>query len=156
MDLYLVRHAHAGSRSSWEGRDLHRPLSKKGRRQADAIADLLAEAGIERLLSSPARRCVQTLEPLAAQSGTKLRLDLPDGAVTVPGDAGQLRQVLTNLVENAIKYGGKGGPVEIALETKVAQVRRQLERGEVRVLFDARTESVNLVRADALRNADDQ
>jgi 8-oxo-dGTP diphosphatase len=65
MKLYLVRHAHAGDRAAWDGADRERPLSRKGRRQADAIADRLAGAGIVRLLSSPSRRCLQTLEPLA-------------------------------------------------------------------------------------------
>jgi two-component system phosphate regulon sensor histidine kinase PhoR len=43
------------------------------------------------------------------------------------GDAGQLRQVLTNLVENAIKYGASGGPVEIALSGPAEEpgLRRQ-------------------------------
>jgi two-component system phosphate regulon sensor histidine kinase PhoR len=55
------------------------------------------------------------LEPLAAASGAELRLDLPPQPLTVPGDPRQLRQVLVNLAENAIKYGGPNGPVEIAL-----------------------------------------
>jgi phosphohistidine phosphatase SixA len=63
--LYVVRHAHAGSRSAWEGPDEARPLTNKGHRQSDAIAAELAAAGISRLVSSPYRRCVDTLEPLA-------------------------------------------------------------------------------------------
>jgi 8-oxo-dGTP diphosphatase len=75
MRLYVVRHAHAGSRSSWDGPDATRPLSKKGRRQAARIAEQLAEAGITRLVSSPATRCVQTLEPLAERLGLAVDAD---------------------------------------------------------------------------------
>lgn len=82
MQIYLVRHAHAGSKSSWGGHDRARPLSKRGRRQADGIADLLAGAPIDRLLSSPARRCVETLEPLAERLGIAVEGDprLEEGA----------------------------------------------------------------------------
>jgi broad specificity phosphatase PhoE len=67
--LYVVRHAHAGHRSSWSGDDRLRPLSKKGRRQAKALATELADADLVRLLSSPSVRCVETLEPLAEKVG---------------------------------------------------------------------------------------
>lgn len=65
MTLYIVRHAHAGSRSAWEGPDDRRPLSRKGRKQAAAIATHLAEARVTHLVSSPATRCTQTFDPLA-------------------------------------------------------------------------------------------
>jgi 8-oxo-(d)GTP phosphatase len=80
--LYVVRHAHAGGRSAWGDHDDSRPLSKKGRRQAEAIADLLAAAGIERVVSSPAVRCRQTLEPLASRLGVGIEHDvrLAEGA----------------------------------------------------------------------------
>jgi phosphohistidine phosphatase SixA len=71
----VVRHAHAGSRSSWDGPDAARPLSRKGRRQAARIAEALAEAGITRLVSSPAARCVQTLEPLGDRLGLAVDAD---------------------------------------------------------------------------------
>lgn len=63
--LYLLRHATAGDRSRWRGRDEDRSLTKKGWREADAIAETLADAGIERILSSPHERCVQSVKPLA-------------------------------------------------------------------------------------------
>ncbi|HWD72318.1 MAG TPA: phosphoglycerate mutase family protein [Actinomycetota bacterium] len=66
---YLVRHGAAGDRHAWHGADELRPLDEEGRRQAEALVPLLAEAVIERLLSSPYLRCVQTLEPLAAARG---------------------------------------------------------------------------------------
>jgi broad specificity phosphatase PhoE len=69
VKLYVVRHAHAGSRSNWSDDDRLRPLSKKGRRQAKTLAKVLASAGIKRLVSSPSIRCVETLQPLAATTG---------------------------------------------------------------------------------------
>jgi 8-oxo-(d)GTP phosphatase len=64
-NLYLFRHTTAGDRSRWRGRDEDRSLTKKGWREADAIASSLANAGIERILSSPYERCVQSVKPLA-------------------------------------------------------------------------------------------
>jgi phosphohistidine phosphatase SixA len=69
--LYLIRHAHAGHRGSWSGDDQERPLSEKGFRQAKNLAKVLEGCGIRRLLSSPATRCIQTLESVGA------RLELP-------------------------------------------------------------------------------
>src|SRR4051794_5886026 len=67
MAVYLVRHADARSREKWDGSDRQRPLTKKGRRQADGIADAFRDMGLRRLLSSPATRCLETLQPLAAR-----------------------------------------------------------------------------------------
>ena len=99
--------------------------AREAQRMARLVDDLLSLSRVEAEerrrptervdLRALASSTVTTLEPLAERSATELRLNLPDDPVTVPGDAGQLRQVLTNLVENAIKYGGTGGPVEIAL-----------------------------------------
>ena len=55
------------------------------------------------------------LAPVAAVSAVHLRPKLPDCPVMVPGDGGQLQQVLSNLIENAIKYGVSGGYVDITL-----------------------------------------
>lgn len=65
--LYLIRHAKAGDRARFDGDDLHRPLSRPGRVQAELLAAGLAAAGPspQRLFSSPATRCVETVEPLA-------------------------------------------------------------------------------------------
>jgi broad specificity phosphatase PhoE len=75
MKLYVVRHADAGSRPKWDGPDHTRPLTPKGHRQSAAIADALAAAGPDRLVSSPYRRCTQTLEPLAERLGLAVEDD---------------------------------------------------------------------------------
>jgi 8-oxo-dGTP diphosphatase len=75
MDAFVVRHAKAGSRRRFEGDDTLRPLSRNGRVQANGITDLLAHRDIERILTSPYIRCVQTVEPLAAQLGLPVEAD---------------------------------------------------------------------------------
>lgn len=69
MTLYLLRHAAAGDRSSWDGDDRLRPLSKKGRRQALRLAELLGGTRLDRIVSSPYVRCTETVAPLAERRG---------------------------------------------------------------------------------------
>jgi two-component system, OmpR family, phosphate regulon sensor histidine kinase PhoR len=45
----------------------------------------------------------------------RIRVQRPGTATQVPGDEGQLRQVLMNLVENSLKYGRPGSPVTLSL-----------------------------------------
>ena len=71
----LVRHASAGSRHHWAGDDSLRPLDDRGRRQAEEIAAALSPLDVRRVVSSPYVRCVQTVEPLAAELGLEVELD---------------------------------------------------------------------------------
>jgi len=89
MTIYLVRHAKAGSRSAWDGPDDQRPLSKPGRRQADALVDLLVPAGPSRIVSSPYVRCRQTVDPLGARLRLPVELSdaLAEGAALVETSA---------------------------------------------------------------------
>lgn len=82
MTLFLVRHAHAGSRSDWDGPDTSRPLSDKGRAQTAAITAHLADAPVKRVLSSAAVRCQQTVAPTAEARGLQVEIhpSLTEGA----------------------------------------------------------------------------
>jgi 8-oxo-dGTP diphosphatase len=77
----LLRHAWAGKRSDWAGDDTSRPLDERGRQQSLALRDL-AQRGVARVVSSPYRRCVETVEPLAHELGIPVELDerLTEGA----------------------------------------------------------------------------
>jgi two-component system phosphate regulon sensor histidine kinase PhoR len=58
-------------------------------------------------LAGLCRSVAMDLEGVAAQAGVAVGLDVPAGPVTVRGDEAQLRQVIGNLLENAVKYGGR-------------------------------------------------
>jgi len=73
--LYLVRHAKAGERRLWDGDDVDRPLSPKGWKQSDMLADRLQALEVTGLYSSPYVRCVQTLQPLADRLGREIEID---------------------------------------------------------------------------------
>jgi phosphohistidine phosphatase SixA len=80
--LYLVRHASAGDPKAWIGDDRARPIDERGREQAAALIDLLADRPLARVLTSPYLRCVQAVEPLAQARALPLeyRHELGDDA----------------------------------------------------------------------------
>jgi phosphohistidine phosphatase SixA len=75
MTVYVVRHADAKSRSTWPKPDHLRPLSTRGSRQAQALPDLLADADVRRIISSPAVRCIDTVRPLGEKHDVDVTVD---------------------------------------------------------------------------------
>ena len=71
----------------------------------------------------------------------------PPAPVVVP--AGELSaEALRRLVESfVLREGTEYGERDVPLEHKVAQVVRQLERGEAEIVFDPASESIDIVPA---------
>lgn len=67
--LYLIRHAKAGNPARWQGEDEDRPLTRSGRLQAEALSKGMEGEPIQHVLSSPYRRCLETVTPLAQRLG---------------------------------------------------------------------------------------
>ena len=80
--LYVVRHAKAGLRAAWSGPDEERPLTRRGRKQARRLVERFQGLDIQRILSSPFLRCMQTVEPLAEARGLPVEVatELREGA----------------------------------------------------------------------------
>jgi broad specificity phosphatase PhoE len=70
--IFLVRHAHAGSRGAWAGDDAQRPLSPKGWRQSRHLVDVLDGVEVATVYASPARRCIETVTPVAEARGLEV------------------------------------------------------------------------------------
>ena len=104
MTLYVVRHAHAGRRSEWTGDDRTRPLSDRGELQSKGIATSIDQDrdhdATLRVLTSPAVRCAQTVQPVADQAGCDVSVDdrLFEGAG--PGEVASLLEELTGAADD--------------------------------------------------------
>lgn len=103
VELYLLRHAHAGDPEAWDGDDAARPLSEKGRRQSERLGTFMAERRFapDALVTSPKLRALQTAElfgaPLSLPVVEDRRLAGPldlDALASVVDAAGGRRVVL--------------------------------------------------------------
>jgi phosphohistidine phosphatase len=96
--LHLLRHAHAGDPMKWTGSDDVRPLTEKGRLQAERLGLFLAGAGFrpDAILSSPKTRALETARLVATPLevpvvvvdalGGALDLDGVDAILSAAGD----------------------------------------------------------------------
>ncbi|MCF4165414.1 ATP-binding protein [Zavarzinia compransoris] len=92
-------------------------------RMTRLVGDLLSLSRVELTEHTPPadpvpvspliRRVVTALEFRARAKEAKVILDLPADLPPVVGDEGELEQVFTNLIDNAIKYGRQRGEVRI-------------------------------------------
>ena len=72
--VLLHRHASAGDRLDSPGLDRARPLDGHGRADARELTDVLAPMEITRVVSSPLRRCVESVRQLATARGLEIEL----------------------------------------------------------------------------------
>lgn len=106
-------------------------MEREAGRMSRLVADLLSLSRVEEDervrpmspvdLSALLDAVIATLEPVLERNGITIRRELPPQGVIVPGDAGQLRQVLINLIENAVKYGKRNSEVTITLTAPAPQ-----------------------------------
>ncbi|MFU0503966.1 ATP-binding protein [Pseudaminobacter sp. NGMCC 1.201702] len=94
-------------------------------RMARLIDDLLSlsrlemkshiKPGVKVELRGVLENVMDSLRPLASDSGIVIERDFADGAFEVSGDRDELFQVFENLLENACKYGQSGGRVLVSI-----------------------------------------
>jgi two-component system phosphate regulon sensor histidine kinase PhoR len=94
-------------------------------RMARLIDDLLSlsrlemkpylKPGTEVDLRQTVDSVIDSLGPLARETGVAIERDFAAGPLNVPGDRDELFQVFENLLENACKYGQSGGRVVVSI-----------------------------------------
>jgi signal transduction histidine kinase len=126
-------------------------IRRSNRRLRRAVEDMLlvAEIEAERLelrpeatnLAELAAATVEEALPAAAEQGIELLLEV-DGRLPLEADAARLRQVLDNLVSNALKFTPSGGSVILSarngdgpLRVEVADTGIGIPQDELRQVF---------------------
>ncbi|MBC7262797.1 MAG: GAF domain-containing protein [Chloroflexi bacterium] len=109
-------------------RDFLQTVMDQATQLQNLINDLLEfsrlESGQVKLRPEPmslyevADRVVGRLKPLADQGGVNLKSDIAADFTVIEADAARVEQVITNLVDNAIKFTPSGGRVVISAEDR--------------------------------------
>jgi signal transduction histidine kinase len=92
------------------------------RLQANSMALNLESLDLNELVTTT----LEELRPLADQKALRLEADLPDEPVIVVNDRCRLRQILTNLVSNAVKFTDVGWVVVVLQPIAGGRVRLQV------------------------------
>jgi two-component system phosphate regulon sensor histidine kinase PhoR len=106
-------------------------MREQAQRMARLIDDLLSLSRIESRthvaptarvdLVALAREGLEALGVIARDAGVTVTFEAPVDPVTIAGDRDELLRLIENLVENAIKYGGDSGPVEVRIDVAEGQ-----------------------------------
>lgn len=118
--LVLVRHAKAVSRATWGygiNSEITRPLVMgRGQAQARDVAALLSAYGVGELVSSPWRRCVDTLAPYAHGCGLDLRSDEAFTEVSALMAPELMQASFRDLLERGSALDGPPEPEAVGLQ----------------------------------------
>lgn len=100
-------------------------MGSETQRMNRLVGDLLSLSGVEAVervrpttaieVKSVILASLNSLAPLAEIHKTTINFKPPDESIETFADKDQLQQVFTNLVENAIKYSGENGSVDVCL-----------------------------------------
>ncbi|MFQ5505610.1 MAG: ATP-binding protein [Planctomycetota bacterium] len=112
-------------------------IAEQSLRLSSLVTDLLAlsrleseDSALERAsldLRAPVEAAAQALLPAAEERGIRVEVRTPDTPLGVRGDAEALRQVATNLLDNALKYSSRGGRVWLRLVEDGGQAVLEVE-----------------------------
>jgi heavy metal sensor kinase len=151
-------------RSAEEYRELLADCHATGQQMSQLIERLLAlarlDAGVDTLrprevdASNVAEQCASLVRPLVAARGLTLHVKR-NGPVMLNTDPDKLREVVTNLLHNAIEYNRPEGSIELVLERQNGHVFVEVRDTGIGIAPEAREHIFErFYRADPSRQSD--
>lgn len=126
--IYLIRHCAA------TGQESEAELTQEGKQQAQALAEFLSQEDIERVISSPFTRAIESINPLVEQTQIELTLDmrLTERILSKTPIEDWLEKLETSFTDMDQTVGG--GESSHAAQARVVEVLEDaLESGEERL-----------------------
>jgi len=119
----------------------------------NAGADLLRPREVD--VAALADQCVALVRPLAEARGVQVRVH-HDGPASMNADPDKLREVLTNLLHNAIEYNKQDGSIEVKVKRTNGTLDMVVSDTGIGISPDARQRIFErFYRADPSRHSDD-
>src|SRR5271170_6938571 len=108
MNLYVLRHASAGTRRTNEALDAKRPLDKEGKQQCILIGNCLNALNVhfDCIASSPLKRAMQTASLVGTEMGYEAKIHVTE-ALNFSGKVPDFHKLVTELSvhENVLVVG---------------------------------------------------
>jgi heavy metal sensor kinase len=124
------------------------------------------DAGVDRLrmqavdVAALAQQCADVIRPLAEARGLKLSVEDGstggDGSGSMQTDPDKLREIVSNLLHNAIQYNRPGGVVDLRVERRNGTLQVEVQDTGIGIAAEARERIFErFYRADPSRGGDD-
>lgn len=135
--VVVFRHADARSRKRWRGEDHLRPLLQSGIRVAERSVPVFAAYSVDRVVTSPSERCVQSVVSYA--QSRRLEIETRRGLSEEGATTKRVRAVVDDLLRDArnsvlCTHGPVLPDVFDALGLEPARRGEELAKGEMLVL----------------------
>ncbi|MFL5242048.1 MAG: ATP-binding protein [Gemmataceae bacterium] len=151
-------------RSAEEYRELLQDCKVSGQHMSQLVERLLTlarlDAGVDHVRPSEldasglADQCATLVRPLAEARGVSLRVH-HDKPVWITADPNKLREVVTNLLHNAIQYNRPNGSIDLKVSRKNGHLEFEVEDSGIGINSEARRHIFErFYRADPSRSAD--
>ena len=130
FSLYLLRHAHAGNAGAWTGDDAERPLSARGKDQAERLGKLLAARGVvpDTILSSPKVRARQTANIVGDALGVGVT---SDDRLAQEFDLDALAELIVGVGSGSLMVVGHDPDFSEMLATLVGAAELPMRKGAI-------------------------
>ncbi|WOV85814.1 histidine phosphatase family protein [Sporosarcina jeotgali] len=123
---YLMRHCEA------EGQAGDAPLTEKGMKQAELIADFFSAIHVDRIISSPFKRAVQSIVPFTEKAGITLETDerLTERVLSTENLLDWLEKLEASFEDMGLRYAG--GESSLEAMKRIIEVLEEIDQSDAK------------------------